>query len=336
MGNVKPYTRWLYLTADLSGLDWENLSTANAATLQRYLSENLDDAQSAAWWPDLMRIENRAYRLAWDSTSASYVAGDEVWYDLSRKYYRALRAVPAGTAPCDSNGDETSAYWAECQTTYIANEYAATTDYSVGDQVYYPTTDTVYQCHTASTGNLPTDTNYWGALEAFKRTLPYDQTGETVIGEVARVMQSDPRVKPFAPEEDFFLNSDGVNVPFCQNKIWIEFRVQSPALTGLAFDATATYAVGEQMLFTDGDLYNCLTATTAGQTPLTHPSKWELVYLPQYLAQATCLAAAADFVATRSREDAQRLDAQASAMLDKELDKLLRQQRQMRRTNFRR
>lgn len=336
MANVKPYQTWVYLAADLCGMDWENLSTANNKTLQRYLSENLDDAESAAWWPDLCRIENRAFRLAWDSTDATYVAGDEVWYDLTRKYYRALRAVPVGTAPSDDAGNTTEAYWAECFTSYVASNYVATTAYAVGDQVYYPLTDKVYACHTASTGNAPTNTSYWGELAAFKRTLPFDQDGQTEIGDVCRVMQADPRIKPFWPEEDFFLNSDGVNVPFCANKIWVEFRVKTPVLKGDSYDATATYAVGDQMLWTDGDLYDCVTATNAGETPVTHAAKWSLVYLPPSLRQAVCLAAAADFQATRNEKDAARLDKMAGEMLDKELDKLLRQQGQMRRTNFRR
>lgn len=50
--------------------------------------------------------------------------------------------------------------------------------------------------------------------------------------------------------------------------------------TAVVFNAGATYAVGNYITFkTDGtitDYYKCISATTAGQTPLTHPAKWQL------------------------------------------------------------
>ena len=55
--------------------------------------------------------------------------------------------------------------------------YSAATTYAVGDRVKYKDggTDKYYECNTISTGNLPTDTNYWDIIssdvDTFEETL---------------------------------------------------------------------------------------------------------------------------------------------------------------------
>ncbi|MCX6216475.1 hypothetical protein [Spirosoma sp.] len=41
-----------------------------------------------------------------------------------------------------------------------------------------------------------------------------------------------------------------------------------------AYDPSVSYTVGARMLFTDRSYYSCIVATTAAQTPVTHPAKW--------------------------------------------------------------
>ncbi|OIN59799.1 hypothetical protein [Arsenicibacter rosenii] len=41
-----------------------------------------------------------------------------------------------------------------------------------------------------------------------------------------------------------------------------------------AYNAGSTYAVGDRMMFTDNVFYRCVSATTAGQSPVTNPAKW--------------------------------------------------------------
>lgn len=573
MSNKLSFLDWLYLAADYAGLDADNLSASDAKTLTRFIGENIPEPFGAAFWPDLTLIENRAYRLAWSATKTDYVAGDEVWYEPARSYFRALCAVPVGEAPQTSLGVNNDAYWAQCAPQYVAECYDSTLTYKQADQVFQPTTGKVYQCiagsapapyfkldasaitglvdgdkvatwgvftqtdaatrpvyrtnrvnglpavtfdgstvyggtnqfmtgpvgdsmnlqgdssfffvgyveatknqtvhpllaknptdyswpasakqyttddvlsdgkikmvfdacgglgktysaeaintnaftvievlrrdgvsyfysngvlltttveagtwpadtagwvfhlgrlasyyfsgelaemrlysalteaqrkvvskelvekYAIATGSFPTVINdappstNWSELEPFRRTLSLEQEGMTKIGDVARVMQSDPRVFPHAAEEEFYLTNEGITAPFCPYKIWLEFRKQYPAIKGDTFDATQAYSVGAQMLFTDGELYDCVVATTAGQTPVTHPASWSLVYLPAYLRQTVCYAAAADFVATRSEKDSTRLDTQSVAALEKELDRFYRVQGQGRRTNYKR
>ena len=43
------------------------------------------------------------------------------------------------------------------------------------------------------------------------------------------------------------------------------------------FVATKIYYQNEVIVFTDNQIYKCLSDTTAGETPLTHPAKWTLL-----------------------------------------------------------
>lgn len=46
----------------------------------------------------------------------------------------------------------------------IASDYNGATTYALGDQVRY-TDKSIYECYVASTGNIPTDTNYWFKIQ---------------------------------------------------------------------------------------------------------------------------------------------------------------------------
>lgn len=43
------------------------------------------------------------------------------------------------------------------------------------------------------------------------------------------------------------------------------------------YSALSTYTVGERMVFTDDNIYQCVSATSAGQNPTTHAAKWALL-----------------------------------------------------------
>jgi hypothetical protein len=51
------------------------------------------------------------------------------------------------------------------------------------------------------------------------------------------------------------------------------FKADATAYSG----ATAYVGGTDYMLFTDNHIYKCVTTTTAGQTPITHPAKWSKV-----------------------------------------------------------
>jgi hypothetical protein len=102
------------------------------------------------------------------------------------------------------------------------------------------------------------------------------------VGQVLAVYDRDP-LERHAEEFSFNLIED--DGPKCQvpdatgETVWVEFRKACPELTGDAFDASATYAVGDQQYFSN-NFYNCVIATSAGESPTTTPASWELVEIP--------------------------------------------------------
>jgi len=167
----------------------------------------------------------------------------------------------------------------------VADDYAAGTAYVAGDQVYYPTNGLYYQCHTASTGNVPTNTSFWGVLTEFDQYVLFEQTGETVIGYCDEIWDRHPlRNKLVARRLNYRLEHDRVVVLEDFAEVWVEFRLRCPRFTGERHSTTATYADGDQVYFEasgSGDFWEANQAVSAGETPVTHAAKWDKVQLPR-------------------------------------------------------
>jgi hypothetical protein len=168
------YSLVLRLACDLYGVDYTNLDTSLGVRLRGLIDRRLALAWESEYWPELQRTEARKLRREWNSAT-TYAPGDEVYYTSAVGYYQALRSNSNQT-PADSSGVENSAYWAECGASYSGTDYSSTTAYTAGQQVYYPTTGQYYQCHTASTNNVPTNASYWGLLRVFNRYVALAQT----------------------------------------------------------------------------------------------------------------------------------------------------------------
>ncbi len=105
-------------------------------------------------------------------------------------------------------------------------------------------------------------------------------------GLVRAIYDRDPEVHANWNELAFSQVDNGWLVYNATSEVWVEYRLQSPLLTGSDYDSTATYAVGDQILFTNSgtkNFYNCLVATSAGESPTTDPHKWEVVEIPRFL-----------------------------------------------------
>lgn len=248
------------------------------------------------WWPFLMRTERRYFRANWLAGS-TYNKTDEVFDAATQTYFQCLRdsVTGSGNSPTDSNGDERSAYWAECRTVYSGDNWASGTAYAVGDIVYYTVDNNYYQCHTAHTSSgtlIPTATSTnerWGVLTPFERYVDKVTTGQTEIGDTYDVTNVDPRVDQRFTSLTWQELQDRVyvadDVAFC----WITFRTARPRLSGAVFDETATYASGDQVYFsstaTDGNFYTATAATSAGEDPDDTPAKWTVVEIPEAFEQ---------------------------------------------------
>lgn len=236
LASVRDRMGWMDASDD--GLNSEEFSSA-----RRALSQALAEIQEATWWRDLMRTERRAFRDTW-SALLTYSAGDEVYHPGSDGYYQALReSTNQAPAAADGEGgwDVNLAYWAEVLTDPQAEDYDAATDYAVGDLARNPDDGLVYQCHTASSGNDPSDTDYWGELAPFVTYIPWEQEGRNRIGAVRTVTEHDPRALG-ASAVLWEPTADGVQVFDCPvARPWVHFRLPTPRLTGDAWSATAAY-----------------------------------------------------------------------------------------------
>lgn len=143
-----------------------------------------------------------------------------------------------------------------------------------------------------------------------------------------------------------------VNTPL--TSVWVEYRIRRPELTGDVWDASVTYRAGSQVYFDSASATGSLMPTagyahtanfyiatdtiTAGTKP-PHSGggdpKWVKIEIPYMFASYISRAIYADFLRSEQQyEDAGKADIDASAVLEQEYDKELRQQGQIRRINF--
>lgn len=157
-------------------------------------------------------------------------------------------------------------------------------------------------------------------------------------GEVLEVYNKNPRVTTTAIPVSWYLYEDGtnryVNLRKTDTPVYLEYRITRPLLVGDNFSTTATYASGDQVYFS-GQMYDANATTSAGESPTTTASKWDVVKIPYNFQQYLIRGAYADYLkAIGNNELAMAEDAAAESVLMLETDKLYRQQGQVRRLNM--
>lgn len=180
--------------------------------------------------------------------------------------------------------------------------------------------------------------------------IPYEQLGEDTIDEVFQVWATSPASALAPRPQGYELTPDniqivgpsgywgwGVNYSAypngytpCQNPFYIYYRKEMPSYTGAAYSNTATYAVDDQILFTDGDgvmnFWKCEVATTAGQSPDTTPASWRLLEIPLMFLMFAVYGSYADWLRMDGQlEKAAAMDTLAESYQDQEADKAERQ-----------
>ena len=337
------YSDILQQAAQLAGLSYSRTAGASGLSSdeEAALRVSLDNELQALWpmakWPWLLRLQERTYRADWSSATA-YTAGTIVFFPQEDKYYQALRSS-TNQAPADSAGTLNSAYWAVAVVIPAGEDYDASTTYAPGDAVYYPTTDLYYQCHTASTGNAPSSTSYWGALVPFLKYVSLTQTGETAIGEVLDVWDQSPRRTTRATRVRHELDENGIMCVDGPARVWVEFKIPVPRIFGEAYSASSTYAVGDQIQFesTSGnvpviDFYNCVTATSAGESPSSAAAKWERVEIPDEFKGYLGARCASMYLTGENDARFAVANAEATRSWEALVDRLYRSQQQVPRT----
>lgn len=136
--------------------------------------------------------------------------------------------------------------------------------------------------------------------------------------------------------------------------VWLEYRVRRPELNGEVWNAAVTYHAGAQVYFDSSsgsgslmptagyahtaNFYTASVTLPAGTKPIYvggGDSRWVKIEIPYMFASYISRAIYADFLRSEQQyEDAGKADIDASAVLEQEYDKELRQQGQIRRINF--
>ena len=317
------------------------LGPADARLVMTWINRRCRFAWEYYFWPELCEVEPRQFRPTWlvgTTYGASSVASAvERYYPPARRYYQSLRASNTGNAPATgADYTENSAYWAECRPGYTGNDYAAGT-FTVGTIVYYPTDGYYYQCHTAHTGTATLDVTKFGQLRPFQRNIDFEQSGETVIGEVPfdGITAGDPRVVGGQVPIKFGYFDDGLIVYGSEPIVYVRFRKRPSEFTSTPYLAATTYALNALAYdsTTTGNTYKSLQAANVGHA-LTDTAWWESVPFPYRLAEYCAQGAASDYLLKQEGNIVRygTDEDQARDLLDRELDKLERaagQSRQM-------
>tara|TARA_R110000868_G_scaffold366441_1_gene629346 strand:- start:4135 stop:5376 length:1242 start_codon:yes stop_codon:yes gene_type:complete len=198
-----------------------------------------------------------------------------------------------------------------------------------------------------SWGNLLLQTSYASPTSL---TIPWNQQGESDIDALFQIWKDSPANAGNPRRHGFELNQTGIqlvgpigvnygiiysSVPTyytpTQLPVFLWYRKQCPDYSAADYDATALYAIDDQILFEDSDgitnFWKCIVATSAGQSPDSMASSWELIEIPEVFFNYAVYAAYADWLRMDGQTDkAMSADALAQRKMDDESDKQERQQ----------
>lgn len=290
----------------------------------------------AFWWPEWTTVERRQFRPSWDSATTygapTATAAVERFHVRSGKYYQSLRGN-LNQEPADANGVENSAYWAVCAAEYSGPDWQTGLVLTVTNGspmiVRNPADDRFYQCHTAHTAGATFDSTKFGILTPFRRSLDYEQTGETEIGEVKALWNRDPYVYLGTAQALEFILADKIYVAGDEPRPWVEYRERPPSWTGNDWSATTTYALDAQAYDpTTGDFYRSLQAANLNHA-VTDTAWWVVIPVPYVLQDAIAQGILSELLETDEKPEwANRALAKANQLAQQAFTKISRQQSQ--------
>tara|TARA_R100001594_G_scaffold75398_1_gene110163 strand:- start:424 stop:1473 length:1050 start_codon:yes stop_codon:yes gene_type:complete len=300
------WTDLLKATAHFAQRLYDELSTQDEAVLVSYLNARLRTIWNATHWPDLMFVEKRYFRQVW--SAGTHAAGTELYDRNAERYVIALKS--SSNEPSDSS-ETIHADWAELKTSYSFNDYNASTDYAVGDQVYYYLDDKNYQMHTnAGAGTAPTNASYWGEVKNFDKVINYEQSWETnKLGHVYDVYDRHPKYNKYATSLNYDLSSTGIQLLQGPNVVYVRFRKRVPIIEHSAHSTSSVaYKVGNVVRFAatgdPAELYECTTDHTSSGSnePTDSSAPWTKIEIPFHFRDFLAHGAASDLLQADEKE----------------------------------
>lgn len=208
----------------------------------------------------------------------------------------------------------------------FADPYVSTKPYVQGEVVWYG--NAYYAATTSTTGNPPTDTDYWTTTATpLPRIIDLEQYASTKIDRVWTVTKSDPRVKQQNYELEWQLTEDGLVVPAAGASVWLCFTEPPELFTAVEYNAAAAVYNRYDRVFypgtepaetfpEKGEVFEC-------QQDASSNYFWRIVRFPAVLAPFVIYAAAADMMRYQgSKEVAVQFDAIAAQRRNDEWDKV--------------
>jgi len=177
-------------------------------------------------------------------------------------------------------------------------------------------------------------------------------------GEIVGVYTLNPLESTKSVYISYALTGDGTNqyIIVLNNltEIWVEYRVKREDLYGDLYNPSISYSTGSQMYLDVGNdgtdqsyvpvagkpfkanFYKAKVNVSAGIKPVeSSDPNWEVIKIPYIFGSYMSRGSYSDFLRSeQQQDDAARAEADASAILEAEYDKELRQQGQLRRINY--
>ena len=209
---------------------------------------------------------------------------------------------------------------------FFRDAYSAATTYALGAEVYG--NGGYYQSlQAANTNHALTETAWWTPLTDLDRSVPLEQAGKTVMGEVFNVFTGNPAKT--GQSIPFRIVDDAVTIDLGLVSVWVEYRIRPSEMSATTHSTLTTYAAGDRVyLAATGQTYLAL-ATNTNQVPNVAPTFWAVEPFPYVLAPHVTHAAYADALREDGQHDKARIErSEAESLLDDEMDKINQQQRQ--------
>jgi hypothetical protein len=209
---------------------------------------------------------------------------------------------------------------------FFRDAYSAATTYALGAEVYG--NGGYYQSlQAANTNHALTETAWWTPLTDLDRSVPLEQAGKTVMGEVFNVFTGNPAKT--GQSIPFRIVDDAVTIDLGLVSVWVEYRIRPSEMSATTHSTLTTYAAGDRVyLAATGQTYRAL-ATNTNQVPNVAPTFWAVEPFPYVLAPHVTHAAYADALREDGQHDKARIErSEAESLLDDEMDKINQQQRQ--------
>lgn len=324
---------------------WEGKSSPDvrtAAQLNVFLNRRATEFWERFAWPEWCPTERRFFGDIFDAEEL-ISAGDVRYWPLTDAYYQVIGVMGGepGTPgePADADDETDTTQWALLPAVTDPEDWDVDTEYSQGDMVRHPQTLRRFQARQDMGAGIEPGTgsfwqDYWGEVFDFYRVIPFEQPGETPIGECFKVYAEDPRLVCNPCELGKDILQEGIRVRGSNNVVWLRFRERAPSWLGNPWSAETTYetslnsqpsTLNQSWDSTTGDFYRSLQADNLNHA-VTDTAYWERIEFPYVLRDAVPQAAYADMLRLDGQHEKFTGEArEAERLLRREFDKLERQ-----------